>query len=657
MNYKYNIGVGKKDITGPCVEVGFMGMSNMAQKGKGIHTRLYSRAYVVEENRENGSLVAIVVVDLAMCTQAVKSEVIRLLKNAKEFKKGESFVFNDENVLITATHTHCGPGGYSHFLMYNASIVGFNSKNFKCIVNGIVESIKIAYKYKQPGTLVITQGTLDACGGNRSLPAYENNPAQEKEFYKNPCHNEMVLLKFIQGEGIVVGCIDWYAVHPTNMGEKKRLVSSDNKGYAEYLFEKKFPGIIAAFANSCCGDISPNMKYGRPDEIHDVERTYEFGKMQYDKALELYSQAGEEISGSISYRHKYVDMSNCVIDENRRTWPAALGYGMINGSTEDSKGMDKDKWTEGTTKDNIKYGPDFSIKVLFGLTGILGVKWPDEEDLPAGYNGPDDKKPVLFHAGLTTFKDYPIAPSILPLQIIKIGGLVLVTHPGEMTTMAGRRMRKSISQVFGEDSRHLLIAPYSNAYSSYTTTKEEYDMQHYEGASTLYGPWTFDAYQKENVSLAKALKDNLVVETGPAPILIPSNKLFKFPVRHVPDTVLPGMEFGQAESDAYPSYLKGEKVEITFLGGFPNNEFESIETFLAVERKNAGKWEVVYRDSDPCTLFYWASRGTASMVRIVWDISPDEVSGTYRICYYGKRYEFPRKYFPVIGISKEFRVE
>jgi neutral ceramidase len=41
---------------------------------------------------------------------------------------------------------------------------------------------------------------------------------------------------------------------------------------------------------------------------------------------------------------------------------------------------------------------------------------------------------------------------------------------------------------------HLVIAGLTNTYSSYITTFEEYGVQRYEGASTLYGPHTLDAY-------------------------------------------------------------------------------------------------------------------------------------------------------------------
>jgi neutral ceramidase len=40
----------------------------------------------------------------------------------------------------------------------------------------------------------------------------------------------------------------------------------------------------------------------------------------------------------------------------------------------------------------------------------------------------------------------------------------------------------------------VVLSGLSGTYSSYITTWEEYQVQRYEGASTLYGPHTLDAY-------------------------------------------------------------------------------------------------------------------------------------------------------------------
>ena len=51
----------------------------------------------------------------------------------------------------------------------------------------------------------------------------------------------------------------------------------------------------------------------------------------------------------------------------------------------------------------------------------------------------------------------------------------------------------------------VVLAGLSNVYTHYITTPEEYTAQRYEGASTIFGPHTFQAYYQKYSSLVKAL--------------------------------------------------------------------------------------------------------------------------------------------------------
>jgi len=111
-------------------------------------------------------------------------------------------------VLISATHTHSGPGGYSHFMAYDASITGFKGLNFEYIADGIFRSIVQAHESKIPGKILIARGDLKDCGGNRSINAYNNNPEEERQQYDSPVDKEMTLLKFVDQDGQALGSIN-----------------------------------------------------------------------------------------------------------------------------------------------------------------------------------------------------------------------------------------------------------------------------------------------------------------------------------------------------------------------------------------------------------------------------------------------------------------
>jgi hypothetical protein len=138
---------------------------------------------------------------------------------------------------------------------------------------------------------------------------------------------------------------------------------------------------------------------------------------------------------------------------------------------------------------------------------------------------------VLFALGLRA----GLAPTILPLQILKIGQFIVAGFPGEVTTMAGRRLRETLMTALSPVGKHVVLAAYANDYSQYVTTKEEYDMQHYEGASTLFGPFTLMAYQQELRKLAIALRTGAPVEPGPPPPEVSSPRLIQWRFRNRSD--------------------------------------------------------------------------------------------------------------------------
>ena len=673
MNLK--IGIGKYDVTGPCAEIGFMGMSNLTQRGKGIHTRLFSRAYVIEDVT-NGKHVALVVADLGMCFQAVHQEVIKKLKKHPDLKVKGKPIYTEENVLITATHTHSGPGGYSHYFIYNLSMIhlhyasGFNGQNFDCIVDGIFQSIVLAHNNKVRGKILIAKGDLPDCGKIRSLPPYLNNPeiaasGISQAGVVDPLVKEMTLLKFVDEHNVPMGSVNWFALHPTNMGEKNKLISGDNKGYSEELMETEYPGVISAFANTCCGDISPNVglvvngkPLERPDGVHDIEHTRKFGLKQYEKAKGLFISAGEELQGTIDYRQTYIDMSCCPIDgTNHRTWPAAFGLGMSQGSTEDSLGPFK--WPEGTAKPGYDKDPESELGLVRLLSSALGIKWPSPGDYPQGYIDGHGAKPIFMHLGLSKYKGGPLVPSIMPLQLIRLGNLVLIAHPGELTTIAGKRLREAVLDTLNKNNagiKTVVAATYSNAYTSYTATKEEYELQHYEGASTLFGPYSLDAYIQENKKLAAALRDNQPVPPGPKPPDL--NQKYKRRITGVPPENEPiGHHFGEVEGDQpHGPYHGGDSVSVSFWGGHPNNDLKTNSSYLEVQKKGAGKWEQVYTDKHWCTTFHWQRRETNIIVDIRWEIPKDQSPGTYRIRYYGHWKKAPGQLVEITGTSNEFNV-
>ena len=178
-------------------------------------------------------------------------------------------LYTEANVVITATHTHCGPGGYSHHAVYNGNTGGFRPQTFRAIVDGIVEAARRAIADLQPATLRLNRGELHDASVNRSRRAFDRNPSADKAVFPDAVDPATTLLT-VERDGVPVGLVNWFAVHNTSMTNRNRLVSADNKGYAAYHWEREVsgidylaegadPGLITAFAQTNAGDMSPNL--------------------------------------------------------------------------------------------------------------------------------------------------------------------------------------------------------------------------------------------------------------------------------------------------------------------------------------------------------------------------------------------------------------
>ncbi|MFD7163416.1 neutral/alkaline non-lysosomal ceramidase N-terminal domain-containing protein [Streptomyces violascens] len=127
----FRAGRGIADITGEAAECGMLGYGRADQQSAGIHTRQRARAFAFEEG---GARLLLVVCELPLMSDAVVREVLRRLPDG----------YGAANVMLTATHTHCGPGGYFHHALYNSNTGGFREQTFRAIADGITEAAHAA---------------------------------------------------------------------------------------------------------------------------------------------------------------------------------------------------------------------------------------------------------------------------------------------------------------------------------------------------------------------------------------------------------------------------------------------------------------------------------------------------------------------------------
>ncbi|HYO65767.1 MAG TPA: neutral/alkaline ceramidase [Archangium sp.] len=620
-NQSFQLGAGIYDITGPAAEIGMMGYAMVDQKTAGIHQRLRSRAFVIASPC-NGKRAVFVSADLGQVFQGVRQQVVEKLRARY------GTLYTDDNVLLSATHTHSGPGGHSHYALYNLTVLGYDKQGFEAIVDGIFQSIVRAHDNLAPGTLRVASGDLLDASINRSPEAYLRNPSTERAQYAHDTDKRMTLLRLQGDDGREVGLINWFAVHATSMGNDNLLISGDNKGYAAYLFEKlkgtSYPAqrtFVAAFAQSNEGDVTPNI-YGGTNGggANDFESTELSARKQYNLAKTLYDTASAPLTGGVDFRHAYVAMDSVQVAPAytdgmwRTTCEAAIGDSMLAGA-EDGPGYGH----EGSTCESID-----SVWSVFNCT---------VSTTPC-----QGEKPIVLEMG--TMTPYPWTPEVLPLQVVRLGNVALVALPFEPTTMAGRRVRQQVlAQLSSVGVNQVIIAGLSNAYAGYLSTREEYAKQDYEGASTHFGPWTLAAVQQEVDKLASALRTGATVAPGPTPRDL-RNDQSTVQTGVVYDDKLLTVSFGSVVTNALASYTRGQTVSVKFWGGHPKNNLRRQGSYLQVQRKSGTSWVTVANDWDWETKYRWQRYDCAptygcSHVTTEWTIPADTVPGTYRIRHDG----------------------
>ncbi|CMN63580.1 hydrolase [Mycobacterium tuberculosis] len=501
-----SVGRGIADITGEAADCGMLGYGKSDQRTAGIHQRLRSRAFVFRDDSQDGDArLLLIVAELPLPMQNVNEEVLRRLADLY----GDTY--SEQNTLITATHTHAGPGGYCGYLLYNLTTSGFRPATFAAIVDGIVESVEHAHADVAPAEVSLSHGELYGASINRSPSAFDRNPPADKAFFPKRVDPHTTLVRIDRGEA-TVGVIHFFATHGTSMTNRNHLISGDNKGFAAYHWERTVggadylagqPDFIAAFAQTNPGDMSPNVDGPLSPEAppdREFDNTRRTGLCQFEDAFTQLSGA-TPIGAGIDARFTYVDLGSVLVrgeytpdGEERRTGRPMFGAGAMAG-TDEGPGF------HGFRQGRNPFWDRLSRAMYRLARPTAAAQAPKGIVMPA-------RLPNRIH---------PFVQEIVPVQLVRIGRLYLIGIPGEPTIVAGLRLRRMVASIVGADLADVLCVGYTNAYIHYVTTPEEYLEQRYEGGSTLFGRWELCALMQTVAELAEAMRDGRPVTLGRRP--------------------------------------------------------------------------------------------------------------------------------------------
>lgn len=529
------IGAAKTEITAYEPRLGMMGWGMLHNVVESVATPLHARAFVLRD-RSAGVRQVIVVCELAFISLALKDAVCARLR-----REHVGLSLSPANVMLLATHTHSGPGGFSHYPLYNLTIPGFSHHVLEQLAGGIVSAIVRADAARAPGVMRWVAGEIDPAlpvAFNRSLRAYNNNPDVTPAGPGDASvalDRTMRMLRFEDAGGTPRASLNFFAVHCTSVHSDNTAIHSDNKGYAARFVEQEMAGrghdrYVAAFAQGAAGDVTPNFRYfkGKPwirGKYADDDRSARFnGRIQADQALVLLEAPSEALPPRLAAAHAFVDFSDVEVDPEftdgragLRTAPAEIGMAMLFG-TKEGPGLPRAfaglqtliaaarplLAAVGAGQHRKPYAHLQAEKVPWVETGahrLMGIGRIGRLPLPWRAH------PALrLVRALDRGEAAPWTPNVLPVQLFVLGTAAIGAVPGEFTTVAGRRMRATMQRHLAAiEVAHTVLAGYANAYAGYVTTPEEYVEQDYEGASTHFGKWTLPAWQTWVARLADRL--------------------------------------------------------------------------------------------------------------------------------------------------------
>ncbi|SME98120.1 neutral/alkaline non-lysosomal ceramidase N-terminal domain-containing protein [Pseudobacteriovorax antillogorgiicola] len=614
-NCQYLAGASAHDITGPMIGTIMNGYGSPDHRPHGIHMRLWSRSLVLQDSC-TGQIVSLTVNDLGMIFSDLKQTILDRLEQEVPGQ------FSHRNLLLAATHTHSALGGYSHRTLYNIPTLGFHSEVYEAIVTGTVKSIIDAYHSMEPSRLFVNQGRLSGAGFNRSIAAYNSNPSWERDLYSAPVPETMTLLKVVKKSGQDLASFNWFAVHPVSLPLSGQMISGDNKGLAAYYLEKSVTqkqgqkGYVAGFLQGNSGDVSPYpISIDGYQHQKGWQRLEDSAQKQFQKAKVLHQEARQELAGPMKIVHTFIDLHTYGIDGQNggKTCYGALGFAFAAG-TENANPLAL--FEEGLPKQ--------------------GASWPHLQLMPEDQSCHGEKKILLptgrFNPSWT--------PHVLPFQIITIGSLAIIAAPFEITTMAGRRMKRLLREsIESLGIRYTVLSALANDYAHYVTTPEEYQAQHYEGGSTLFGIRTLEAYIEIYRKLMTQLKasEPFRVKKGYEALQRP---WFKAGIELTLDSKPIYKNYGSLVVPLMSQYQHGEPITAKFWAGDPRHSQANKGNYFRIEKQSAtsSDWQEVLNDHDHETRVHWEAAGLRqSQMVLTWLTSlSSQEDGVYRICHRGQ---------------------
>ncbi len=533
------VGAARRDITVFEEGMVMLGWGMQYNVAKGVHTPLNARAFVFED--EDGGRVAWVCAEIAMIPDAVRLGVLERLEVVYP-----ELGIDHHRLMLCASHTHSGPSGYNHHFFYNLPNPGVSIRVLRTVVDLIADAIAEAAARVQPARISVGKTripTNEPVAFNRTHDAYNANPDAESVTWdtrRAGVDRTSTVLRVDAEDGSTIGLINWFPLHGTSVHSENTLLHPDNKGIAALRTEAELGGdAVAAYAQAAAGDVTPNFRkskqrgrmIGADDD--DFRAAAIAGEIQAKYAGHAHRAAGDgqpaaldSFTLNLDFRGaeaapKYTGgRSGCITGGSRvgmafvegtaeGPGPLLVAPGVTRGLSQLAKARRGYKAIRSRSGESERWRDIHGPKYPFLDTGLgrlgraFGAFSASEPIIPGAVD--PVVRAVKMFGEIDAVSDREWTPNVLSLQIVVIGRLAIVGVPTEPTTQSGRRIAKTVAEALSGRVDHVVVNGYANGYAGYTATYEEYQLQRYEGASTLFGQWSLAVMQTTYEEIAARL--------------------------------------------------------------------------------------------------------------------------------------------------------
>ena len=496
----FRAGAAATDITPPMgTWTAGWGPSVVPRRAVNFVSRLFARVLVLDDGA--GERVALIAADLHAGSRYLCERIAGLTADQG---------FHVGRVVLAGAHNHAGPGNLyanPYFDMFATSypwVRGFHRELADDLCERIADAVKAACAQLRPARVGHGVTSVWNWTVNRSLEAALNDfrgqstddvrarlselwnaPREVTELERLFVDPRVQMIAAVGVDGAPIGAFSTFAGHAALLAREHGALGGDWFGVAQQsaegvLHARTGNRPIIGLAAGAIGDVDP-----RPPGM-SLPELLQKRQASLSDNLALVKQHGLRLGAALVEAFEAA---------TRDTTQPKLSVRFV----EETIRGDRVPTHRGPVR--LPDEPRIGASTLAGSElGRGSLREGIRDDDPAHANDPhwpkvdDDFAMGLIQPVLDTLQYFPVT---LPLRLVQVGEVALVGLSGEPTTWLAHRLSEVVPG-------KVMVAGTCGDYSGYFTSGREYELQHYEGASTLWGRYTERWLHQAIDRLAKA---------------------------------------------------------------------------------------------------------------------------------------------------------